>query len=236
VQADVSKAFDSMDHDGLVESLRFHKTPEGLIHAVMTELSYNEVEVHLADVIATSCVLLNCGGKQGGSDTPGLWNRYLDSAWQKAEKRFVLEDLGFVMEMFDGTMRTIRGQFWAEDVYMYGRDPAMCGRMFAILSAEIQALKLSWKLDSLQLLDNTSVETQPRELQWVNTCGTFVISPRMYLDILGTRVDRAGSSKCTMNHRASKLFASWSQVRSQFCKDSLCGPHQKDSSSVESWY
>jgi hypothetical protein len=89
--------------------------------------------------------------------------------------------------------------------------------MFAILTEEIQALKLSWKLDSLQILDNTAVDTLPWELQWVNACGTFTISSRMYLDILGTRVDRAGSTKCTMNHRASKLFASWSQVRSQFC-------------------
>jgi hypothetical protein len=205
-----------MNHDELVESLRSHGTPEGLIHAVLSELSYNEVEIHLADICATSRVLLNCGGKQGGSDTPGLWNRYLDSAWQKAEKRFILEDLGFCMEMFDGTMRTIRGQFWADDIYLYGCSQEMCSRMFAILTEEIQALKLSWKLDSLQILDNTAVETLPCELQWVNACGTFTISSRMYLDILGTRVDRTGSTKCTMNHRASKLFASWSQVRSQF--------------------
>ena len=89
LQADVSKAFDSVDHDGLVNSLRSHKTPEGLIHAVLSEPSYNEVEVHLADVCSTSRVLLKCGGKQGGSNRPGLWNRYLDSAWQRAEKRFI---------------------------------------------------------------------------------------------------------------------------------------------------
>ena len=65
------------------------------------------------------------------------------------------------MEMFDGTLRTIRGQVWADDIYMYGSCPAMCARMFAILTEEIQVLKLSWKLDSLQLLDNTAVETMP---------------------------------------------------------------------------
>ena len=65
------------------------------------------------------------------------------------------------MEMFDGTLRTIRGQFWADDIYMYGSSPAMCARMFAILTEEIQVLILSWKLDSLQLLDNTAVETMP---------------------------------------------------------------------------
>ena len=217
LQADVSKAFDSMDHDELVESLRFSRTPEGLIHAVLSELSHNEVEIHLADICATSRVLLNCGGKQGGSDTPGLWNRYLDSAWQKAEKRFVLENLGFCMEMFDGTFRTIRGQFWADDIYLYGCSVDMCSRMFAILTEEIQALKLSWKLHSIQILDSTAVGALPCELQGINSCGTFSISSRMCLDILGTRVDRTGSTKCTMNHRASKLFVSWSQVRSQFC-------------------
>ena len=121
------------------------------------------------------------------------------------------------MEMFDGTLRTIRGQVWAGDIYMYRSCPAMCARMFAILTEEIQVLKLSWKLDSLQLLDNTALETMPCELQWVNDSGTFVITSCAYLDILGTRVDRTGSTKCTMTHRASKMFASWSQVRSQFC-------------------
>ena len=47
--------------------------------------------------------------------------------------------------------------------------------------------------------------------------GTFVITSCAYLDILGTRVDRTGSTKCTMTHRASKIFASWSQVCSQCC-------------------
>jgi hypothetical protein len=56
--------------------------------------------IHLARIeLATFSVcyvfLLNCGGKQGGSDTPGLWNRYLDSAWQRAEKSCISEELGF---------------------------------------------------------------------------------------------------------------------------------------------
>jgi hypothetical protein len=114
-------------------------------------------------------------------------------------------------------MRTIRGQCWADDSYVYGKNPAMCARMFAILTEDIQVMKLSWKLHSLQLLDNTSIETKPFEFQWNNAGGTFVISSCMHLDILGTRVDRTGSTMCTVNHRASKLFASWSQVRSQFC-------------------
>ncbi len=97
-KCDVSKAFDSMDHDALIDSLRFHTCPETIIYAMLQELGQCEADISLGDIQCHLRVLLAAGGKQGASETPCLWNRYLDAAWQRAEVLFQEAKPGFMID------------------------------------------------------------------------------------------------------------------------------------------
>ena len=86
LQADIRKAFDSMDHDCLITAMRDSDTPETLIHAVMQEITDCKMRLNLDGVECDNEVLMFSAGRQGATETPYLWNMYVDTASKKRRK------------------------------------------------------------------------------------------------------------------------------------------------------
>ena len=76
---DVLKAFDNMDHDCIEESLREQDVPLPIIAALLREISETTIDITLSGV-AVPTIRYTKGGKQGGTETPRVWARLLDSA------------------------------------------------------------------------------------------------------------------------------------------------------------
>jgi hypothetical protein len=169
------------------------------------------MKINMGDVEAASDVLLACAGRQGATETPELWNRYLGDAIAKARSVFAAEGLGLRFEG-DGLSQedfTIDVQFWADDVYLYGGSRDMCKRMFEILSTEFAAKELRWKPDSLCFIDNTEVHEGDVDHVWATDVGEYVVKGVPRLLALGVMLDRDGSTMPSVKHRFSSFWASW---------------------------
>ena len=81
-----------------MHALEACNTPYRLIEAVCRELTDCNLTFLFQNQVWPGTKLQR-GGRQGGSDTPGLWVRYLDLAFSRAKKRW--GDLGFGFEMLD---------------------------------------------------------------------------------------------------------------------------------------
>jgi hypothetical protein len=214
-KADIRKAFDNIDHDILVQCLRHHAVPEKITHAVMASLVNNEAHILLGDVEGSAPVLLASGGKQGASETPTLWNRLLDVAWQRSLRQWEQEGLGFVLDTPRSHRDTVWGAFWADDLYLVSSSPDRVARMFAILSSEIAALKLSWKPSALEVQCNHTDDIIT-EFEWHTCFGISTFRRVQKLGVLGTVLDAHGSTSTSIRSRMSVVYGKWAVLRQFF--------------------
>jgi hypothetical protein len=214
-KADIRKAFDHIDHDVLVQCLRHHAVPEKIIHATMASLVNNEAHILLGDVEGSVPVLLASGGKQGASETPTLWNRLLDVAWQRSLRQWEQEGLGFVMDTPRSHRDVVCGAYWADDLYLVSSSPDRVARMFSILSTEIAALKLSWKPSALEVLCNHTDDIIT-EFEWHSCFGVSTFRRVQKLGVLGTVLDCQGSTSTSIRSRMSVVYGKWAALRQFF--------------------
>ena len=104
LQADVRKAFDSINHEILIRCLESYRARTRLIHAIIQELSETEMCLHMGQVMGLIFVLLVSAGKQGSSETPSLWNRMLDTALGRARLICLEAGLGALFVKRGGTI------------------------------------------------------------------------------------------------------------------------------------
>ena len=216
LQSDISKAFDSLDHGCLESCLVEQGSPAALIHAVLAELSECTMTFKMGAVHTQTDVLLFSAGKQGASDTPHLWNRYLDSIGRRARLRFEDLNLGIVFDRPAEPSFRLTHMYWADDCYFFAESQANLEIMFGIMSEELGRFKLTWKPASLKFLaSHDSYKTC--NFSWKNALGVWDVKGVDRFVALGVAIDRRGSTECAVQHRAAHLFATWSQVRRQFC-------------------
>jgi ribonuclease HI len=219
MQADIRKAFDSMRHDTLCETLRQGGVPDLLVAALLQEQSECFMTFVLNEVVSSDEVLLYSAGKQGGVETPSLWVRYLDACIQKALKEYKAQNLGlrFGTDQEDGGSFQLECLYWADDVYLFANNIDECRAMFDILSACISESSLSWKPESLKLLDSTACSVGSEELVWKNGTGTWKVLSCDRMVALGVGLDREGSTEEAVRHRLACFWRTWASVKSSFC-------------------
>jgi hypothetical protein len=213
LQADVSKAFDHLNHDVIKRSLLWAGCPPGLAAAVLCELSACECYLKLHEEALSESILLFGAGRQGSSDTPSLWTRVIDHVLALAQESWRAHNLGF--ELNDG-QPLVTHVYWADDIYLIARDPAMIGDMFETLSTRLREFGLTWKESSLQLLstDETNIGLTKHLCDGTNF---YEVPFKKHLDVLGVRIDSAGGTHASVHHRAGVLFGHWAHTQQYFC-------------------
>jgi hypothetical protein len=209
IRCDISKAFDSLSHEHIATDLEWHGTPPRLIRCVLEELTECTMSVSLQGIAATVSPLLVKGGKQGASETPALWCRYFDAAWQLAKARFVTEGLGLPLSTPPWRPEVLHGAYWADDVFLFSDSLAGAEKMLGILSEEIALLGLSWKPGACEMLYNEAACPDPAGYTLVLKtvfCPTpFSVVHKML--VLGCMIDDRGSYHCSMKYRMSQTWA-----------------------------
>ena len=112
-KSDAHKAFDSIEHPVLDDSLSKRQVPVLLRAAVLREFVDVVLKVHFQGA-SSPPILLGKGGKQGGGDTPGYWNYVFDDALSDTVAKW--RDLGWGADLQDG-LPPISHAVWADDIF-----------------------------------------------------------------------------------------------------------------------
>jgi ribonuclease HI len=215
IQAVVLKAFDYMSHDEIRRSLEYYGIPQRLQHSLLLELAGTVMFLVLEHVAASCPVLLFAAGKQGGTETPALWNRILDARLAEAAQTCRHEGLGWKLVDEGYADEDITHFSWADDVYIVSNTMEGAKRMFEHFSTSIEQAGLRWKPESLKVLSNMCGDVFVES--W-NTCvGPLELQHVTSFIALGVAIDNLGSTDCAVNHRVGCFWVSWSALKSKFC-------------------
>jgi hypothetical protein len=242
LKGDINRAFDNMSHDALDMVLNEIGAPPQIRYAIAQEYLDNEVSLLLHHFQWDKITFLR-GGRQGGTDTPSLWVRYLDHIVQKAVKKWEFlgwgihfppegvppgaisqsqGDAGAVDICKDGLW--VRILIWADDCIIFGSSPMECRNMFLSLCEEMKPLGLSWKAGSLEMIqigDGWGAEVETDALYWKFEGHPYKIACKNSFVVLGAKLDSKASSQSMSAYRIEQSWVHFWSRRSTFLNNKI---------------
>ena len=201
-RGDIAKAFDHVEHPVLDEALAKRGAPTCLRAAILRELINITLRINLQGS-QTNSVPLGRGGKQGGSETPTLWNYLLDHILAPVVNDWSRKRYG--VDLHDGFV-PLSHAIWADDICWITTDLGELITMAQDLSYGLSDGGLLWKPDSLTFLANrTALSLHPSLPPSFPTldraafpCWFHGVS---HLPVLGVLLDGTGDTMCAVEHR-----------------------------------
>ncbi len=111
-EADIASAFDSIGITEIEHVLSFWHVHPRVVAALLYELHDLSCEACLADVFTRRRILFNACIRQGGSESPWLWNAVVRYAFVKARPLWQMQDAGILLA--NGVVLTHIG--WSDNV------------------------------------------------------------------------------------------------------------------------
>jgi len=90
-------------------------------------------------------------------------------------------------------------------------------KMFTILTEDFAHIKLSWKPNSLAMIENTANHDETLSTHWNTALGDIEIKLVSSFIALGIGIDRRGSTDFALRHRSQCFWSSWHASREIFC-------------------
>jgi hypothetical protein len=234
LKADVARAFDNICHEPLNSAMARVGVPAKLRHAV-----FQELRCDMSFSCQGTCwegVSPSKGGRQGGSETPTLWNIVLGDALRDARRRWYEEDLGWRFDRQDVYSPHVKELLsllppsdewdacwlpylaWADDLVIFGRSKAETERMWCILSDEIVARRLSWKKGSLELYRPGVRDTDVlSELVWQHSSGGWAVREVGRVTILGVLISETASDLDACRYRITQAWVHFMSRKAVLC-------------------
>ena len=202
-KSDAHKAFDSIEHPVLDDSLAKRDVPVLLRAAVLRELVDVTLKVHFQGS-TSSPVPLGKGGKQGGGDTPSYWNFVFDDTLSAPVTKW--SELGWGADLQDG-LPPISHAVWADDLFFFASDFETFATMSQDICSALNEKGLSLKPDSLLYMANDVASEQLPD----TFCSSFPVldssgTPLWFdrvpaLPCLGVLLSPSGDSNTAVEHR-----------------------------------
>ena len=208
LKLDVFRAFDSMYHEHIETALLASGVNPRIVHSIMRELSFGEADLIFGDQTWEQAFEYSKGGRQGGCDTPEVWNRYLDVPICKAAELWAEAGCGLVLPCDPGIPGDeVRVDFlaWADDLFLVSRSLSDLKEMWSILSDCIAAVGLRWKPGSLEILSNV-YPAGSFSREWTGAAGTFVVQVKATMVVLGICLDSVGSTVASVHLRVAEAW------------------------------
>jgi hypothetical protein len=239
-KGDLFRAFDNIKHGPLQRSLEHRKVPSRLQLAIFRELSGSTVTLDFQGQEYAD-IPFHKGGRQGGSETPDLWNSVVNLGLFNAKQRWKSERLGIRLKLsessscFDGLTLTesesfraasfvegdeyvVYGVFWADDAIIFGMDEVMCCRAWEILTEELRALGLDWKPGSLELLvAGFTPPADGRAGVWAAAGSQYLVPSVERFVFLGAQLNSQGCPIVMARFRCSQAWIHFWSRQKQFC-------------------
>ena len=240
VKGDLFRAFDNIKHGPLQKALDHRLVPSRLQLAIFRELSGTTISLDFQGQEYNDIPFCK-GGRQGGTETPDLWNSTVNLGLFYAKQRWKRERLGIRLKLsessscfeglslsesesfressfVEGDEYVVYGVFWADDAVIFGMDEAACYRSWEILTEEFRALGLDWKPGSLELLvAGFSPPLEGREGCWTAAGSRYSVPSVDKFIFLGAQLNFQGCPIVLALFRCSQAWIHfWSRQR-QFC-------------------
>jgi ribonuclease HI/exonuclease III len=236
LKADIARAFDNICHGALEGAMREQGIPAKLRHAVFQELDC-EMLLSCQSTIWRGDIRPSKGGRQGGSETPTLWNILLSSALKRARTRWHQEGLGwrfvasdiytpYIQQLIGDEQRLGSAEdplwvpylAWADDLVLVAKSEHEILRLWVILSDEISSLRLAWKPGSLELYSPGRADANHLpNLSWKHGESTFEVKQVAKICILGILLSENASDLAACKYRISQGWTHFMSRRKILC-------------------
>eukprot|EP00973_Karenia_brevis_P071447 9925890-Karenia_brevis.AAC.1 len=194
-----------MLHDQIADSLLALGVHPVLVLALAREYCQLKARVKIADADFSDFLPFRRGGRQGGVETPEVFNVMIESAagavvdtWRAKNYGFTLDDKAYISHLV-----------WADNFFLLAKSPHEAHQMVEDLSAAIYAKGFRWKACSLGCLSSLNM-AHPLSVKAPAMDGeTLHIKAVDHMLALGVQLDRRGSTDTSVNHRmaqADKCF------------------------------
>jgi hypothetical protein len=239
-KADINRAFDNIDHGHLQRALEALGAPPALQAAVFRELTEVTLDLafqgHLFENIA-----LQRGGRQGGSDTPFLWNVILNSAVTRAKAVWRQRRLGIRLPLSECAHGPpcgdeLKGDFrpedwiegdefvvylvgWADDLVLCAENEEDLHNMWLVLTHELLQVSLSWKIGSMEMVVAGQPSDSVSPCVWSLGNTAYTIPVKSHIVFLGGYLRWDGDPVALADHRIAQAWVHfWARQRVLCCR------------------
>ena len=164
----------------------------------------------------------NVGGRQGGTETPSLWNYLLEYILEELVAKW--NDRGWGFRFDNGPL--VNHMIWADNVYLVASSTTELFKMFEELTAAIYNNKLRWKGGELKYMTGTNVEGCGDYHTMMPDGEVLDIAYTEELEVLGVMLDRRGATDTSIDHRLNKAEGNYGYM-AKALKDKMAPPKEK---------
>ena len=215
---DVRKAFDNMDHPEFASLCTHYGIHPSLILSTLREWQGARTTIDVSG-FESKIKMLACG-RQGGRDTPKLWNVLLFLILKDQVEEWETTDMVWSLEPRDGLAPRLNILAWADDLVIFANSKTDLTRKFT---------------DILRSLRNHRLDVKPDSLEWTCTVnhhfydgGTidvdhetgpvqFDLKPKGF-NILGVWLDPSNNNESIWRHRLMEAQRTWMGLKEQLCR------------------
>ena len=209
---DVKTAVDSMCHRTVDAAMAAKGVPINVRIAVLQGLFSKRAHIRLPSVGCSVEFPFLRGGKQGGAETPDVFNDVMELCME--EVVWLWESFSFGFPLDDDSQEMLSHVTWADNVYLVASDAQSLQIMAQQLTDSIYRYGLSWKPSSLEFLAGNGAGDFLTDLYVeVPHQAPMVIKKVTELVALGVSLDAHGGTEHSMEHRLAQGQACyWSTV------------------------
>ena len=198
---DVATAFDSIDHGVMGDLLARAGVHAEHACCLLREVSGISASLSVPTAGSTSRFSWTRGGKQGGKETPDVWNVLVETAMEDLVRSWSSRHFGFDF----GDDQRLTHLVWADNIFLVAASADQLSTMCQELTNLISAVKLSWKESSLQYMRGGPGADETGDIDLSISGGaTMTIKFVDNMEVLGVLLDHRGSSTCSFEHRQQK--------------------------------
>ena len=207
-----------MDHPEFASLCTSYGIHPSLILSTLREWQGARTTVDVSGFVSKITML--AGGRQGGRDTPKLWNVLLFLILKDQVEEWETMDLVWSLKPRDGLGPRLNILAWADDLVIFANSKADLTRKFTDILRSLRNQRLDVKPDSLEwtctvnyhFYDGGTIDVEHDDgpVQWA-------FKPKG-LNILGVWLDPCNNNESIWRHRLMEAQRSWMGLREQLCR------------------
>ena len=206
---DTKTAFDCILHTVLEKALQSAGLPLALIAAFLEQLADLRANMYIPGIGATPDFEYWRGGRQGGPETPDLFNFVLDYLFDDVVDCWNLLGVGFEIDQ-SGLFNHV---FWADNLFLIGTSVEQVEAMILLASNALYENGFEWKLSEGCIICGMGCEEVREAVVKLPNEATWTIPVKNKFKCLGATLDRLGDTWTSWNGRTCAAAATFGKTQ-----------------------
>ena len=137
MSTDIRRAFQGISHEWAQRAMRRFQVPAHLRKVILEELAGLRCSASLPGATPSQYCPYSKGGREGGVDTPSLFNLLLEERLDEVVRGWTRDKVGFPLADFDGRAETyLSHAVWADNIYLFASSQKMLAKQFSNMSPQ----------------------------------------------------------------------------------------------------